>query len=314
MKKNIYLSIIIPMFNEEKNISLLYNSLKRVLNKLKKSYEIIFVDDGSIDNSFNILEKIQKKDKTIHIIKFRKNFGQTAAMDAGFREAKGNIIISMDADLQNDPEDIPKLLNKLNEGYDVVCGWRYNRQDSFFKKIFSNIANWFRRLVTGEKIHDSGCSLRIYKRECLNDLDLYGEMHRYIPALLFWKGYKVEEIKIEHHPRKHGETKYSAIRLLKGFLDLLVIKFWMQYSTRPMHLFGSSGILLGFFGFVIGLYLSVLKLVYKESIGNRPLLILSVLLIVLGIQFFVFGLMADIMIKVYYEKHEQQRYNIEKRI
>jgi len=313
MKKDIYLSIVIPVFNEEKNLQPLYNSLKTTLNKIKKPYEIVFIDDGSTDNSFDILERLQKNDKTMHIIKFRKNFGQTAAMDAGFNEAVGRVIISMDADLQNDPLDIPKLLNELNKGYDVVCGWRFNREDSFSKKILSNFANWFRRVLTREKIHDSGCSLRAYKKNCLKDLDLYGEMHRYIPAMLFWKGYKVGEIKIEHHSRKYGKTKYSAIRLLKGFLDLIVVKFWMEYSTRPIHLFGLLGIFFGFLGFIIGLYLTVIRLIYKESIANRPLLILSVLLIVLGVQFFVFGLMADIMIKIYYRKNENMSYIIEKK-
>jgi len=314
MKKGVYLSIVIPVFNEEKNLQPLYNSLKIVLNKIKKPYEIVFVDDGSCDASFAVLEKIQKNDKSVHVIKFRKNFGQTAALDAGFNESEGNIIVSMDADLQNDPQDIPKLLDQMNKDHDVVCGWRYNRKDGFFKKIFSNFANWLRRLVTGEKIHDSGCSLRAYKKECIEDLDLYGEMHRYVPALLFWKGYKIGEVKVAHNPRKYGKTKYNVIRLMNGFLDLIVVKFWMEYSTRPIYLFGALGLLFGFLGFIIGIYLSMLKLVYGEPIGNRPLLILAVLLIVLGVQFFVFGLMADIMVKIYYKKNENKKYGIEKKL
>ena len=314
MKKGVYLSIVIPVFNEEKNLQPLYNSLKIVLNKIKKPYEILFVDDGSCDASFAVLEKIQKNDKSVHVIKFRKNFGQTAALDAGFNESEGNIIVSMDADLQNDPQDIPKLLDQMNKDHDVVCGWRYNRKDGFFKKIFSNFANWLRRLVTGEKIHDSGCSLRAYKKECIEDLDLYGEMHRYVPALLFWKGYKIGEVKVAHNPRKYGKIKYNVIRLMNGFLDLIVVKFWMEYSTRPIYLFGALGLLFGFLGFIIGIYLSMLKLVYGEPIGNRPLLILAVLLIVLGVQFFVFGLMADIMVKIYYKKNENKKYGIEKKL
>lgn len=314
MKKAIEISVIIPVFNEEKSLEPLYDSLKSVLNKIKKPYEIIFVDDGSTDSSFDVLEKLQKKDNTLHIIKFRRNFGQTAAMDAGFNEAKGKIIISMDADLQNDPQDIPRLVNELNKGYDVVCGWRHNRRDSFLKTALSGFANWLRRLVTREYIHDSGCSLRAYKKYCLKDLDLYGEMHRYIPALLFWKGYKIGEVKIEHNARRYGKTKYNSIRIVKGFLDLIVIKFWMQYSTRPIHLFGVLGILFGFLGVIIGLYLTIIRLIYKESIANRPLLILSVLLIVLGVQFFVFGLLADILIKVYYKNGFDKNYSIEKKI
>jgi len=306
------LSIVIPAYNEEKNIEPLYNELKEVLHSLNKEYEIIFIDDGSSDATFENIRKLHDKDKKVKIIKLRRNFGQTSAMDAGFKAASGKIIIAMDADLQNDPKDIPKLLNKINESYDVVCGWRKKRKDPLTKHITSRIANILRRLIINDKIHDSGCTLKAYKKECFEDLDLYGEMHRFIPALLKWKGFKITEIIVNHRARKFGKTKYSITRVLKGFLDMLVVKFWMQYSARPVHLFGGLGILFGFVGFVIALYLTILKLFYNIPIGNRPLLFLAGLLIIIGVQFVIFGFLADIMIKIYYSKEKIKPYKIEK--
>jgi len=309
-QKDIYISVVIPAYNEEQNIAKLCAGLKKVLESLKKSYEIIFIDDGSTDNTFKNLENLQKKEEKIKIIKFRKNFGQTAALDAGFKFAKGNIIIAMDADLQDDPKEIPKFLEKLNEGYDFICAWRYKRKDSFSKKLFSKLASLLRKLVTGKIVHDSGCTFKAYRKECLEDLNLFGEMHRYIPYLLIWNGFNFAEVKVKHHKRKYGKTKYNTKRLFKGFLDLLVIKFWMQYSSRPAHLFGGFGLISGFFGFLIGLYLISLKLFFGQSIGNRPLLLLVALFIIVGVQFFMFGLLADIMIKNYYKK--EGPYKIEK--
>jgi glycosyltransferase involved in cell wall biosynthesis len=305
------ISIIIPCYDEEGNVVPLYLRLRKVLEGIGDKWEIIFIDDGSTDNTFRILEGLNKKDKRVRIIKFRRNFGQTAAMDAGFKHAKGEIIIPMDADLQNDPRDIPRLIAKINEGYDVVSGWRYKRKDPITKKIFSRIADILRRLLTGVKIHDSGCTLKAYKKECFDGLDLYGEMHRSIPALLFWKGFKIGEIKIMHHKRLYGKTKYNLKRVIKGFLDLLVVVFWQRYSARPIHLFGGVGLLTGFVGFIIALYLTIMKLLYNQSIANRPLLLLAVLLIILGVQFLVFGVLADIMVKLYYGK-DRRNYNIEK--
>jgi glycosyltransferase involved in cell wall biosynthesis len=306
------ISIVIPVYNEEKNIVPLYKEVKPILNSLNKDYEIIFVDDGSKDKTLEELKKIHEKDKSIKIIKFRKNFGQTAALDAGFKHASGKIIVAMDADLQNDPNDIPKLLEKINQRYDVVSGWRKKRRDSLIKHLISRAANVLRFLIINDKIHDSGCTLKAYKKECFKDLDLYGEMHRFIPALLRWKGFKITEVVVNHRKRKFGKTKYSITRVLKGFLDMLVVKFWMQYSTRPVHLFGGLGIVSGFLGFVIALYLTILKLFYNIPIGNRPLLFLSGLLIIIGVQFVIFGFLADIMIKIYYSKEKIKPYNIEK--
>ncbi|MBN1502534.1 glycosyltransferase family 2 protein [Candidatus Woesearchaeota archaeon] len=304
------ISVVIAAYNEEDNINPLYERLSSVLKKMKKDYEALFIDDGSTDKTYDRLLDIQKKDPRIRIIKFRKNFGQSAAWDAGFKHSKGKLIITMDADLQNDPKDIPKLVNELSKGYEVVSGWRYNRKDAFSKRLFSCFSRFLRRFVVDDKIHDSGCSLKIYKRECLQELNLHGEMHRYITEILALKGFKIGEIKVNHQPRKKGTTKYNLIRVPKGFLDLLVVAFWQKYSARPIHLFGGLGILMSSFGVLTGAYLVYIKLFYAASIANRPLLLLAVLLVVLGIQFVIFGLIADILVKLYYQG-ERQNYSIE---
>jgi glycosyltransferase involved in cell wall biosynthesis len=302
------LSIVLPIYNEEQNLGILYKELKEVLDKLNKKYELIFVDDGSKDRSFLVLKFIKEKDPKVKIIRFRKNFGQTAAMDAGIRASKGNIIITLDSDLQNDPRDIPRLIEKINQGYDVVSGWRYNRKDSLSKKFMSRGANILRKLILNDKIHDSGCTLKAYKKECFNNFRLYGETHRFIPALLKLKGFKVTEIKVNHRPRRFGKTKYTIKRTLNGFLDMLLINFWMKYSTKPIHLFGGVGIFSILIGGISGFYLTFLKLFYGEAIANRPLLILAVLLILIGFIMLIFGLLADILVKIYYK--DQESYNI----
>jgi len=307
------LSIVIPCYNEGKNVYLLFGMLKKTLLSLKKSYEIIYIDDGSTDDTGIFLDRIKKLDPShVIILKMRKNFGQTAAFDAGFSHAKGRLIITLDADLQNDPADIPLLIDKLHKGYDVVCGWRYDRKDPLMKTMISRVANALRKFLTKETIHDSGCSLRVYKRECVEGLTLYGEMHRFIPAILMWKGFKIGEVKVHHHPRTYGKTKYTAKRVLKGLLDVIVVKFWMQYSSRPMHLFGTIGFVTSFLGFVIGVYLAILKFVYHATIGSRPLLLLAVLLIIIGVQFVMFGIFGDILVKTYYESRKEKNYLIEK--
>ncbi|MCZ7382074.1 MAG: glycosyltransferase family 2 protein [Candidatus Methanoperedens sp.] len=306
------LSVVIPAYNEQENIPHLVKSLEPVMEKLSREYEIVFIDDGSTDNTFDALKEARKNNSRIKIIKFRKNFGQTAALAAGFAHAKGDVIITMDSDLQNDPGDIPKLIEKLNENYDVVCGWRAERKDSIFKKLFSKFANGLRRKITGENIHDSGCTLRAYKKEAVVDLDLYGEMHRYIPALLSWKGYKIGEVIVQHHARRFGKTKYSWQRIIKGFLDLLVVTFWQRYSARPIHIFGSFGIILTLLGMIIGGYLGFERLVLKISLADRPLFILSILMVVIGIQFFMSGILADIMVKVYHGQNGKRSYLIER--
>lgn len=310
------ISVIIPVYNEEMNIINLYERLTASLQKLNRDYEIIYVDDGSKDKTLENLIDIHKKDGRIRVIKLRKNFGQSAAMKAGFDNFRGDFAITIDGDLQNDPVDIPKMLRKIEEeDYDVVCGWRFERKDPLHKMVLSKIANIFRTVLTGgDGVHDSGCTLRIYKKECLKDLELYGEMHRYIPALLTWKGYKVGEMKVTHHKRMHGKTKYNWRRLAKGFLDLMVVAFWQKYSFRPIHMFGVMGLILGFLGFMVGTYLGIQRLFFGMNLSDRPLFMVSIFMIIVGVQFFITGILADIMIKIYYGQGSRKNYLIEKMI
>lgn len=310
---DIDISVIIPTYNEEGNVEVLYNELKTVLSSLKSNFEIIFIDDCSTDTTNQRLLALHTNDPMVKIIKFRKNFGQSAAMKAGFEHSQGRLIISMDADLQNDPHDIPPMIEKIEkENFDVVCGWRYNRKDSAQKRIFSNLANRTRSFLTGETIHDSGCTLRVYKREAIRDIELNGELHRYIPAMLLWKGYQIGEIKSNHRQRVSGKSKYNWKRLTKGFLDLLVIAFWQKYSVRPMHIFGGSGLLIGFIGLVITGYLILEKLLLGMALAERPLFLVGILFIIVGVQFIAIGLLADIMLKVYYSQNQRKSYLIEK--
>lgn len=308
--KKVELSVVLPLMDEEQNIPILYDQLVSTLNSLRKDYELIFVDDGSKDNSLNELKKLRKKDSRVKIISFRKNFGQTLAMRAGFELASGSVIISMDADLQNDPKDIPKLLEKLSEGYDVVSGWRADRHDPITKKLPSLFSNFLHKSLTGLKIHDSGCSLKAYKKETLKDLELYGEMHRFIPALIVWKGFKVGEVKVTHHSRKYGKTKYNMVRLYKGFLDLLQVKFWHQYGTRPLHLFGGIGLIVFTLGTLLGVYLSFQRIFLGIGLSNRPILLLAILMVLIGIQFIVFGFLADLVVKTYFHTKKEPPYSI----
>ena len=312
VRDNPELSIVIPVFNEKENISHIVESLEPVLDSCGRSYEMIFIDDGSTDATFSALKNAHDKNPRIKIIKFRRNFGQSAALKAGFDYAKGNVVISMDGDLQNDPVDIPVLLNKLeNEDYDVVCGWRADRKDPLSKKLISKVANLVRRNITSEFIHDSGCTFRAYKNECVKGLELYGETHRYIPAMLLWKGYKIGEVKVKHHSRKYGVTKYNWHRVIKGFLDLIVISFWQKYSVRPIHVFGGFGMVLSGLGVVIGGYLGIQRLFLGVGLSDRPLFLVAILMVIVGVQFIVSGILADIMIKVYYGQNERKNYLIE---
>lgn len=306
------ISVVIPLYNEEESLDELYKQLKEALNSMHEIYEIICVDDGSSDSTFKKLLDIHNRDKNIKLIKFRKNFGQTAALHAGFDHAEGDLVVTLDGDLQNDPHDIPKIIaNLTEEDLDVVCGWRFDRKDPFAKRIISKLANSMRKKLTGETIHDSGCTLRGYKKECVKDLDLFGEMHRFIPAMLTWRGYKVGEIKVNHYERKHGETKYNWKRLIKGFLDLLVISFWQRYSFRPVHIFGTFGIILCALGGAISLYLVLQRLLLGISLGDRPIFVVSIMLVVVGIQFVTFGILADILIKIYFNQGNRKSYLIE---
>jgi glycosyltransferase involved in cell wall biosynthesis len=308
---NMDISVVIPAYNEQDNVVSLYQELSQVLQAYDRECEFIFVDDGSADQTFHQLKSLHQTDNRLKVIRFKKNFGQSAALSAGFARAKGEVVITMDADLQNDPRDIPRLVQELENGYDVVSGWRHSRKDSFFKRMFSRFSNWLRSKLTLESIHDSGCTLRAYRSECLHDLELYGEMHRYIPALLSWKGYKIGEVKVAHRPRVHGKTKYSWRRLAKGFLDLLLVTFWQRFSFRPIHVFGGLGLVSALIGFALAIYLLVCRVFFDMALADRPLFLLAILMIIVGVQFIVFGVLADIMLRVYYRQSDKRNYIIE---
>ena len=291
MSNKLDLSIVIPVCDEGENVEELYDELHRVLSRLGKKYEIIFVDDGSIDDTFKKLQAI--KDSTVKLIRFQRNYGKAAALSCGFRKSKGNIVITMDGDLQDDPKEIPRFLEKLEE-YDVVSGWKSKRQDPVSKTIPSKFFNALTRFITGVKIHDFNCGFKGYKNYVVKNIKLYGEFHRYIPALAHWKGYTVGEIEVEHHPRVHGVSKYGVERLFKGFLDLITVTFLNIYKKRPLHIFGGIGFLLIFSAIVISLY-QVSLWIKGIKIGDRPLLMLSILLMVIGVQFISIGLIGELI-------------------
>jgi glycosyltransferase involved in cell wall biosynthesis len=289
------LSIIIPIHNEEGNIIPLCQKLSKQLQQIQRSYEIIIVDDGSTDSTFEKISQLNKQDPRIKIIKFRKNFGKSTALNVAFRSAKGDLIITMDGDLQDDPEEIPKFLAKIEEGFDLVSGWKYPRYDPITKTMPSKFFNKLTCLLTGVDLHDFNCGFKAYRKVVIKNIQLYGEMHRYIPALADWNGFKITEIKIKHHPRHSGKSKYGFSRLIKGLLDLITVKFLTNYASRPLHVFGVPGMLSFFAGIVIGLYLIMLKYLENAQLSERPLLMLSVLLIVIGFQFVSMGLLGEMI-------------------
>jgi len=308
------ISVVVPAYNEAENVRPLYDQIRATLDGMQRPYEVIFVDDGSDDGTYGELEQIAAQDGRVKVIKLRANFGQTAALDAAIKSSSGDVVVAMDADLQNDPADIPRLLAKLDEGYDCVSGWRRTRRDPALKRFISRGANLLRKIFIRDRIHDSGCTLKAYRREAFEGVDLYGEMHRFIPALLQWRGYRITELEVAHHPRRFGKTKYNMVRVIKGLLDMMVVSFWMRFSARPMHLFGALGILMGLSGFVLATYLAVLKLGWGEELASRPLLTLAVLLIILGVQFTIFGVLADIMVKIFYSRDRIRPYTIAQRL
>ena len=303
------LSVVIPVYNEAATLEELHRRLSKVLEGFGLEYEVIIVDDGSADDSFETLSRLQARDGRLRVIRLRRNFGQTAALSAGFDHAKGSVVITMDADLQNPPEEIPKLLAKLEEGFDVVSGWRVKRKDPFLTRRFpSKVANWVISKITGVALHDYGCSLKVYRREVVENLHLYGEMHRFIPAIASWYGVKIAEVKVDHQPRRQGQSKYGLSRTFRVVFDLLTVKFLMDYSTRPLQIFGLMGGLFSGTGFILGFYLSVLKIFYHQSIGQRPLLLLSVLFIFLGVQLVVMGLLGELQTRTYFESSGKKVY------
>ena len=302
-----FISVIIPLKDEEKNVAQLHRELKTVFKKERFKGEFIFIDDGSSDGTLAELKRL----KPIKIIAFRKNFGQTAAMDVGIKTANGDVIITMDGDLQNDPADIPKLLVKIGEGYDAVSGWRRNRKDSFMKNFFSWGADKLRKILIDDQINDSGCSLKAYKSGCFKDVDLYGEMHRFIPALLKIKGFKIGEVEVNHRPRIAGATKYNYTRLMKGLLDLVGVWFWRKFATRPLHLFGFIGMTFFSIGSGLLMWMFIERVILEGSIGNRIWPTIGVFMVLMGVQFLVFGLLADILIKIFYQGRKESYYNVE---
>ena len=302
------LSIVIPVFNEEENIEPLIREIDAVLAPSDKSYEIVAVDDGSKDSTFAVLRRLHDKGR-LKVVRLKRNFGQTAALAAGLNHAGGEIVILMDGDGQNDPADIPALLAKLEEGNDLVAGWRFDRQDPFLdRRLPSMIANWIISWTTQVKLHDYGCTLKAMRKDLAKSLRLYGEMHRFIPAIAYERGAQITEIKVHHRPRLRGQSKYGISRTLRVVLDLLTVKFLSSYSTRPAHVFGPIGLVSGFAGFVIALYLTLQKLVYDYEIGGRPLLLLAILLIFIGIQFITMGLLGEMLARTYHESQDRPVY------
>ncbi|MGK7941465.1 MAG: glycosyltransferase family 2 protein [Crocosphaera sp.] len=308
---DVYLSIIVPIFNEVKNLKILIEKIAEVLQENQLKYEIICIDDGSEDGSAELLQELASYRKDLTAIIFRRNYGQTPAMSAGFRYAKGQVLVTLDGDLQNDPRDVPSLVSKLEEGYDLVSGWRKNRQDAALTRLLpSKIANWLIGRVTGVKLHDYGCSLKAYRKELILDMNLYGELHRFLPALAYIEGAKITEIPVRHHARIYGESKYGLGRTFRVVMDLLTIFFLKQFLTRPMHIFGLGGLILLITGLLMGSYLTFLKLIWGLSIGHRPLLILAVLLILTGIQLLISGLLAELIMRTYHESQKRPIYRV----
>jgi len=305
------LSLIIPVYNEAQNLRPLYEQLKAALDRTAVDYEIIAIDDGSRDDSFAILKELHEQDTSLKVIRFRRNFGQTAAFAAGFDLAQGDVVITMDADLQNDPADIPLLLDKMAEGYDVVSGWRVERKDAFLtRRLPSMIANWLISTVTGVHLHDYGCSLKAYRREVVKGVQLYGELHRFIPALSSWMGVEVAEIPVQHHPRRFGSSKYGISRTIRVILDLITVRFLLSYSTRPIQIFGGLGALSFGVGALLGHYLTYVKLVLGQEIGSRPLMLLAVLLMLVGVQLVSMGLLGELVVRTYYEAQGKPIYTV----
>jgi len=307
-KEKIYLSIVVPLFNEEGNVKELHRRIVSACQKIGGGFEIIFIDDGSTDGTFKECENLTP----LKLIEFRKNFGQTAALDAGIKVAKGEVIITLDGDLQNDPADIPILLKEMKKGYDAISGWRWQRKDPLSKKIFSRGADWLRKIFMQDSIHDSGCSLKAYKKECFSDMDLFGEMHRFIPALLEIQGYKVGEVKVSHHPRTMGVSKYNWKRAVKGLVDMMAVWFWRKYANRPLHLFGAIGVAFSFLGTIILIWMAVVRIFYNQSLQGKIWPVIGIFLFLVGIQLFVSGLLADMLVKNYYKARNSTSYSIKR--
>lgn len=305
------ISIIVPLFNEEENAPKMYSELVSVAESGRLNCEFVFIDDGSEDRTIERLCDAAKGDPRVTIVRFRRNFGQTAALAAGFDYAKGDTIVILDGDLQNDPAEIPRMIAKLDEGYDMVAGWRKDRKDKMFsRRIPSMLANRLISKMTKIKLHDYGCSLKVMKTEVAKNINLYGEMHRFIPALAAEMGIKLAELPVNHRPRIHGTSKYGLSRTTRVVLDLLTVKFFLGFSTRPLHMFGSLGLMTGGLGTLILSILSFQRLFMSMPIGNRPMLLLGAMLVLIGLQFVCFGLLAEILVRTYHESQNKKIYTV----
>jgi glycosyltransferase involved in cell wall biosynthesis len=314
-EQNVDISIVVPIYNEQENIEALHDAVTGALTVSGLDYELIMVDDGSSDGSFRLLKEIAGKDERVRVIRFRRNFGQTAAMAAGFDAATGRVVVPMDGDLQNDPGDIPLLLAKINEGYDVVSGWRKDRQDTFVnRKLPSIIANSLISRMTGVHLHDYGCTLKAYRREVLEGINLYGEMHRFVPALASQFGARVTELPVRHHSRLFGTSKYGISRTLRVILDLMTVYFLLKYSTKPIQLFGKWGVYTMFAGLCSGSITLYMKLFEHVSMNRNPLLILTAFLLFMGVQFIVLGLLGELNARTYYEAQGKPIYVVKEKI
>ncbi len=305
------ISVVIPIYNEEENVTLLYDELTEVMKSMDCSYEILFVDDGSTDTTLSLLQSIQAADPSIVVVKFRRNFGQTAAMSAGFDYSSGEVIITMDGDLQNDPRDIPRFIEKIEEGFDVVTGWRHDRKDAFLnRRLPSIIANKIISWTTGVALHDYGCTLKAFRREVIKNIRLYGEMHRFIPAIASGMGISFTEIKVNHRARQFGTSKYGISRTIRVVLDLITVKFLLSYATRPIQIFGLLGVISGTAGFLIALIMTIQRQFFDIPLSDRPLLLLAIVLIFIGIQFVSIGLIGELQARTYHETQKKPVYYV----
>jgi glycosyltransferase involved in cell wall biosynthesis len=300
------ISVVVPLLNEESSLEELYTEIAGALEPRGEAFEVVFVDDGSTDGSGSVLSRLHDEHANVVVVRLRRNFGKAAALKAGFLEARGEVIVTIDADLQDDPAEIPQLLAKLDEGFDLVSGWKTRRNDPLPRRLFSRVFNWTNALISGVRLHDVNCGLKAYRAEVVQGIRLYGELHRFIPVLAAYQGYSVAEIPVNHRARQHGRSRYGPERYLRGFFDLLSVTFMGRYRYRPLHLFGGLGALMGAVGFVILTYLTVVWF-WGEAIGHRPLLTLGVLLVVVGIQFVSLGLLSELITSQHEERMDERQ-------
>ena len=307
------ISVVAPAFDEERSVALLFEELQATLDPLATPWEVVFVDDGSTDGTFAALTRLHDANENVRVVRLRRNFGKSAALAAGFEQARGDVVVTIDADLQDDPAEIPRLLAKLDEGFDLVSGWKSRRRDPWTRRVLSRVFNRLASAVSGLTLHDVNCGLKAYRAEVVHDLRIYGELHRFLPVLAHERGYCVAELPVNHRARNHGRSRYGLERYLRGFLDLLTVSLVGRYRHRPLHLFGGIGLVLGAIGTVVLAYLTALKIA-GEAIGHRPLLILGVLLVVVGLQLFSLGLLGEMIRSLHEERagqHERERRHVD---